>query len=154
MRRLAIALVAFAVTGCKPAEPSLLFNAHGGLDCGKGFEALSSEIAERPGIIGTTYERGSNAWRDDRSLDLFVVTQPDHPAHPAIFVRHVILTTEGSSVSTDFCGYGDGAETRRMVEAYNTFDRVLNAEEACYLCDQARETSPSLWARTPPPPKS
>ena len=122
------------------------------LDCHKGFEALASEIRSSPGVVSDERERGSSAYRDDRLNALFLVTRPDHPAHPAIFVRRVLPGIELTITASGGCGFGDRAAFEREMQLYAAFDRLLNAEEHCYLCSPGRPESPTVDRRLPPPP--
>lgn len=123
-----------------------------GLDCSRGFKALVADLDSSPELVVSRYTRGSNAYRDDRHNRLYVVTLPDNPAHPAVFVREVFPTTEAIIVDSNGCGFGDKAAFDLEMRAYDTFDRLLNAEEPCYLCSSDRLQSPSVDTRLPPPP--
>ncbi|NSX32193.1 hypothetical protein HTK96_02275 [Brevundimonas vesicularis] len=80
---------ALLLSSCTPKHSTVEFG-NIGLDCRRGFEALRSEIASIPGVVAVEHDRGSSVYRDDRELKLYLVTQPDHPAHPAIFNRQVV----------------------------------------------------------------
>ncbi|GLK47103.1 hypothetical protein GCM10017620_00760 [Brevundimonas intermedia] len=124
------------------------------LDCAPGFKALVAELDGNSELVVTRYTRGSNAYRDDRHNRLYVVTLPDHPAHPALFVREVVPTSETMIIHSNGCGFGDQAAFDLEMRAYDAFDRLLNAEEPCYLCSSDRLQSPSVDPRLPPPPQS
>lgn len=123
------------------------------LDCGAGFKALVAGLDRNSELVVTRHTRGSIAYRDDRHGRLYVVTLPDHPAHPAVFVREVAPTSETMIIDSNGCGFGDKAAFDLEMRAYDTFDRLLNAEEPCYLCSSDRLQSPSVDRRLPPPPK-
>lgn len=153
-RGLKLLVVVGLLTGCQQQEAQIVeYNGWSNLECAKGFEALVKEIASTPGIVTSIYERGSDTYRDDRNYSLFLVTKPDHPAHPAIFLRFIVPTSEGNVINTRACGYGDLEAMRREVATQAAFDRLLQAEEACYLCD-TEKMSPSVDRRFPPPPGS
>ncbi|WP_427791534.1 hypothetical protein [Brevundimonas diminuta] len=143
---------AFLLAGCSQEQSVQQIGGSDFLDCAKSFDALVSEIKNRPAIVAEEYDRGTSAYRDDRMLNLYLVTQPDHPAHPAIFVRHILLTTEGTSVMTSGCGYGDKTALEAELKTYSAFDLMLNAEYNCYLCTDDKLNSPTLSRRFPPPP--
>ena len=123
------------------------------LDCSRGFNQLVADLDSTPELVVSRYTRGSNAYRDDRHNRLYVVTLPDNPAHPAVFVREVFPTTEAIIIDSNGCGFGDRAAFDLEMRAYDTFDRLLNAEEPCYLCSSDRLSSPSVDTRLPPPPE-
>lgn len=152
MRAALLIGAAFLLAGCSQERQVQQIGASDILDCAKGFDTLVSEIKNRPAIVAEEYDRGTSAYRDDRMLNLYLVTQPDHPAHPAIFVRHVLLTTESTSVMTGGCGYGDKTALEAELKTYSAFDLMLNAEYNCYLCADDKLNSPTLSRRFPPPP--
>ena len=140
---------ALAIVTTRP--PVVSFGSTANLDCTKSFDANVALIAARPAVVADIYQDGADAYRDDRSLALFVVTKPGHPAHPAIFTRSIVLSTEGSGVVTGGCGYGDHAALQHELSLYSDFDRLLNAEEKCWLCSNQRLVSPTVDHRYPPP---
>jgi hypothetical protein len=122
------------------------------LDCAKGFGALVAELDGNHGLVVDRHDRGSNAYRDDRLNRVYVVTLPDHPAHPAVFLREAAFTSEAIIIDSNGCGFGDKTEFDREMRAYDSFDRLLNAEEPCFLCSASRLQSPTVDRRLPPPP--
>ena len=153
-RGLGALVVVSLLAGCQQrAEQVADYNSGLTLQCNKGFDALVREIASTPGIVASTYDRGSDTYRDDRNYSLFVVTKPDHPAHPAIFLRFLAQTSEGTRIGNSACGYGDLEAMRREVAAYSAFSRLLQSEEQCWLCG-TEKLSPSVEGRLPPPPDS
>lgn len=122
------------------------------LECAAGFKSLVADLDSNPELVVTRHPRGSNAYRDDRLNRLYLVTLPDHPAHPAVFVREVSPTTETMIIDSNGCGFGDQVAFRQTMGAYDAFDRLLNAEEPCYLCSSDRLQSPSVDTRLTPPP--
>lgn len=144
---------AFLLFGCGE-KPKLAREIGPELDCSRGFKALVADLDKNPGLIVARYTRGSNAYRDDRYNRLYIVTLPDNPAHPAVFVREVFPTTEGMIIDSNGCGFGEKTAFDLEMRAYDTFDRLLNAEEPCFLCTVDRLRSPSIDTRLPPPPGS
>jgi hypothetical protein len=148
-----IAATSLALAGCAERPPKIaVFNGGAGLDCTAGFENLVREISTKPDIVAAIHDRGASAYREDRTATLYLVTLPDHPAHPAIFKRSVVPGSERSFVVSGACGYGDKAALDREIEAYDAFDKLLNAEEACFLCGEGRLESPTIGRQLPPPP--
>ncbi|WP_312736325.1 hypothetical protein [Brevundimonas sp.] len=122
------------------------------MDCARGFRALVAELDANPGLVVSRHPRGSSTYRDDRQNRLYLVTLPSHPAHPAIFLRQVFPTSEGMIIDSNGCGFGDRAAFDLEMQAYDAFDRLLNAEEPCYLCSSDRLQSPTVsWRYSPPP---
>lgn len=152
MKRAIAALgVLSLIAGCQQGVTQVAdYNSGGGLVCTKGFDTLVEEISATPAIVVAKYERGLDAYRDDRTESLYLVTLPDHPAHPAIFKRSVAATSEGIGFASGACGYGDLAAMRKEVAAYSAFDSLLKAEERCWLCN-TEKLSPSIDRRMPPP---
>ncbi|MET4684937.1 hypothetical protein [Brevundimonas faecalis] len=151
MRAALLIGAAFLLAGCSQERPVRQFGS-AFLDCSQGFDALAAEIKRTPAIIAEEYDRGTSAYRDDRASALYLITRPDHPAHPAIFVRHVALSSEGASIVSGGCGFGDLKALDTELKAYSAFDRMLNAEYVCHLCSSDRLLSPSAIDRYPPPP--
>lgn len=82
------------------------------LDCGKGFEALSAQIAALPDLVqapspGEPY-RFLNTRSSARS---YVVTLPDAPAHPAILMQ----SGAGGAMITSGCHWGDSGRYDELV---------------------------------------
>src|SRR5690606_25376266 len=109
VRALALALLLTA-SGCapktEPPRPPLA------LDCGEGFEALSSAIAAEPGLKladapGEPYGFYNSA---DGALS-FVVTRPGAPAHPAV-LRQIAA---GGRMETTGCAFGDKAAYEQLI---------------------------------------
>ena len=152
MRAALIIGAAFLLFGCaeKPAPAQEIGPQ---LDCARGFRALVANLDANPDLLASRHLRGSNAYRDDRHHLVYVVTLPDHPAHPAIFVREVALTSEAAIIDSNGCGFGDKVAFDQEMRLYDAFDRLLNAEEPCYLCSSDRLRSPSIEPRLPPPPE-
>jgi len=151
MRAALIIGSALFLSSCTPRHPAVEFG-NVALDCRKGFDALRSEIVSIPGVVADEHDRGSSAYRDDRALKLYLITQPDHPAHPAIFVRQVVPSIEVTQIISGGCGFGDQSALERELKAYQQFDRLLNAEEDCFMCTPSRLESPTVDRRRPPPP--
>ena len=151
MRAALLIGAAFLLAGCSQEQPVQPFGS-AFLDCTKGFDALVTEIKRTPAIVAEEYDHGTSAYRDDRASALYLITRPDHPAHPAIFVRHVVLSSESASIVSGGCGFGDLKALDTALQSYSAFDRMLNAEYVCYLCSSAKLTSPSAMHRYPPPP--
>lgn len=140
------------LAGCQQQEAQVAeYNSGVDLVCAKGFDTLVREISSTPAIVTAKYERGLDAYRDDRTESLYLVTHSDHPAHPAVFKRSVVSTLHNISFVSGACGYGDLEAMRREVAAYSAFDRLLQAEEDCELCG-TEKMSPSVARRLPPPP--
>lgn len=129
---------AFLLAACQQTEAK--FHTTGPdremLVCEIGFEANVREIKARPMIEVDEREHGSSAYFDRHLERLYIVTKPDHPAHPAIFMRWVVLTTESINFTTDACGYGDRDALNEAVGRYRAFDKLLDAEYPCFLCDR------------------
>ena len=154
MRAALIIGAALLLFGCKrPAEPEYASYGLASLDCKKGFKALVAELDAAKNFIVWRHERGLTEYRDDRHLTLYLVTLPDHPAHPAIFLRRVNVAIDSLSVDSGGCGFGDKEAFQQEKTAYQLFDRMLTEEHPCYWCDGSKPASPTVDARrTPPPP--
>ena len=151
---------AFLLAACQEPQTNLhTTNPHPHfLDCKFGFEANVRAIKNRPMIEPYEGEHTSSSYQDRFHGLLFIVTQSDHPAHPAIFVRSIAATTESLTYNTDACGYGDRDALNEAVGRYRAFDKLLNAEHVCDLCFD-HLTSPTVEyvaanSFIPPPPAS
>ncbi|MHC3126947.1 hypothetical protein OB03_06380 [Brevundimonas sp. GN22] len=144
MRAALILGAAFLVAACQQPQPKIHTTGPEPemLVCEIGFEANVREIKARKMIESDEREHGSSAYFDRHLERVYIVTQPDHPAHPAIFMRWVVLTTESINFMTDACGYGDRDALNEAVGRYRAFDKLLDAEYPCYTCDNLR--SPTL----------
>lgn len=152
---------AFLLAACQSPEPGFHSSGldTGLLDCKIGFQANVRAIKSRPMIEPYEGEHTSSSYQDRYSDLLFIVTQPDHPAHPAIFVRSVGVTTESFVYHTDACGYGDRDALKEAVRRYKAFDKLLSAEHSCGYPCFAQVLSPTeeyVGANSfiPPPPKN
>lgn len=129
---------AFLLAACQQPIPK--FHSTGPepemLVCEIGFDANVREIKDRPMIEADEHGQGSSAYFDRHLERLYIVTKPDHPAHPAIFMRWVALTTESINFMTDACGYGDRDALNEAVGRYRAFDKLLDAEYPCWMCDE------------------
>jgi hypothetical protein len=84
------------------------------------------------------------------------VTNPAHPAHPAIIKRWLASTGEGQLMQTEGCTYGDAKARDALnddLRGYALLDREIQSELHCYLCKPDRPMSPSFLRNIPPPPK-
>lgn len=127
---------AFLLAACQSPEPGFHSSGldTGLLDCKIGFQANVRAIKNRPMIEPYEGEHTSSGYHDRFRELLFIVTQPDHPAHPAIFMRSVAVTTESINFLTEACGYGDRDALNEAVGRYRAFDKLLDAEHGCSLC--------------------
>ena len=153
MRAALILGAAFLLAACEREDETYYSARTLELKCEVGFEALSRDIKERRATFASEYEFGSSAYRDDRTDTVYIVTLPDHPAHPAIFARYVLVTSEGASIGSGACGYGDKSAFDEELRRYIVFDHLLTNEESCSLC--SGNNSPSITHRggpIPPPP--
>ncbi|WP_438851900.1 hypothetical protein [Brevundimonas nasdae] len=154
MRAALIIGAALLLFGCgRTAKPEYASYGLAALDCKKGFEALVAELDAARNLIVWRHEKGLNEYRDDSDLSLYLVTLPDHPAHPAIFLRRVNVAIDSFGIDSSGCGFGDKEAFEREKTAYQLFDRMLTEEHPCYWCDGSKPASPSVWRHiTPPPP--
>ena len=153
MRAALIVGAALLLFGCKrTAEPEYASYGLAALDCKKGFKALVAELDSAKNFTVWRHERGLTEYRDDRDLSLYLVTLPDHLAHPAIFLRRVNVSIDAFGVDSGGCGFGDEDAFEQEKTAYQLFDRMLTEEHPCYWCDGSKSVSPSIWRITPPPP--
>ncbi|ADL00624.1 hypothetical protein [Brevundimonas subvibrioides] len=146
-----------AALGAWSAErPGVPLHEWQSLDCSKGFEALVAKIKSEPG----TLDWGS----DDEPTRLiqqfgkeqyYIVTNPTHPAHPAIIHRGPLVYSEGVGMILEGCAFGDRAALDDDLRAYERMDQAMDAEFSCALCSP-RWRSPALLRNieshaTPPP---
>ncbi|WP_449252630.1 hypothetical protein [Brevundimonas naejangsanensis] len=150
MRAVLLIGAAFFLAGCSREQPAYEAG-NGVMECAKGFDALLSEIKGKRSIISDEYALGSSIYRDDQKARLYIVTRPDHPAHPAIFLKLTTVSGAGISVLSNGCGYGDADAFNQEMLIYNAYDKVLNEELPCFECAPDKRVSPSVIRRIPAP---
>jgi hypothetical protein len=108
----ALALAACGDTGAGPPRAPPPPAAVTTLDCAKGFDALSAEIAAMPDLVQAPSPGEPYRFLNHRNGNpSFVVTLPDAPAHPAILMQ----SSAGGATSTSGCRWSDEASYEELV---------------------------------------
>jgi hypothetical protein len=94
-----------------------------GLDCARGFEALTAQLMARPNL--EPYAGGDPLlanYNDGGALALYNVTKPGHPAHPTIVKRKL---NGAAAVQTSACGYGDKAAFDKLLQDIDALNAAV-----------------------------
>jgi hypothetical protein len=102
--RLAVALLAAALSLSACSRPDEEATTYLGLDCAQPFEAQAAALTAQPKLDPAPVEP-AEPYRFYSSLDgatSYLITQPSAPAHPAIMMQKA----GGGTVTTTGCRYG------------------------------------------------
>ena len=121
-----VALTAGVLCACAPrdepaAQPGAL-----ALDCSAGFEALRTQISERPGLRPAPIERGEpyRIFSEADGSASYILTEPGAPAHPAVLKQTAVRRSGVLTMENEGCSFGD-AEAYAALKAY--WDQIAQA---------------------------
>lgn len=97
-----------------------------GLDCAKGFDALTNEIRAKPGLKAYAGADPTLKQWYDAAGNLYAVTSPEAAAHPVV-IKRVLSQGVHTTVDTSACAWGDKAALDALMAEIERLNAALIA---------------------------